>query len=59
LDIQQWTAHTGSLGAITIPRREYLRRLAGCVQLEVTFGEHLEGQDPDPLTTGRDGSECV
>ena len=28
LDIQQWTPHTGRLGAIEISRAEYLRRLA-------------------------------
>jgi leucyl/phenylalanyl-tRNA--protein transferase len=42
-DIQQWTPHTGSLGAIMIPRVEYLRRLAEVVELPVTFGEALEG----------------
>jgi leucyl/phenylalanyl-tRNA--protein transferase len=42
-DIQQWTPHTGSLGATEIPRREYLRRLAAVVDLPVTFGEELCG----------------
>jgi leucyl/phenylalanyl-tRNA--protein transferase len=37
LDIQQWTPHTGRLGAIEISRREYLRRLAEVVDLPVTF----------------------
>jgi leucyl/phenylalanyl-tRNA--protein transferase len=37
LDIQQWTPHTGRLGAIEIPRRDYLRRLADVVDLPVTF----------------------
>jgi leucyl/phenylalanyl-tRNA--protein transferase len=41
LDIQQWTPHTGSLGAVEISRVEYLRRLAGVVDLPVTFGERL------------------
>ncbi|MBX3425198.1 MAG: leucyl/phenylalanyl-tRNA--protein transferase [Pirellulales bacterium] len=44
LDIQQWTPHTGSLGAIEIPRREYLKRLAALIDLPVTFGSELESQ---------------
>jgi leucyl/phenylalanyl-tRNA--protein transferase len=39
LDVQQWTPHTGRLGVIEIPRREYLRRLAAAVELPVTFGK--------------------
>ena len=31
LDVQWWTEHLGSLGAIDIPRREYLSRLASAV----------------------------
>jgi leucyl/phenylalanyl-tRNA--protein transferase len=38
LDIQQWTPHTGRMGAIEIPRAEYLRRLAAARDLPVTFG---------------------
>jgi leucyl/phenylalanyl-tRNA--protein transferase len=38
LDIQQLTPHTARLGAIEIPRREYLRRLGEVVDLPVTFG---------------------
>jgi leucyl/phenylalanyl-tRNA--protein transferase len=41
LDIQQWTSHTGRLGAIEISRREYLARLAAAVDLPVTFGDSL------------------
>lgn len=37
-DIQQLTPHTQSLGAIEIPRGEYLRRLAGAAEKTVTFG---------------------
>lgn len=37
-DIQQLTEHTESLGAIEIPRQEYLERLAAAVQQGVTFG---------------------
>ncbi|HEY4232198.1 MAG TPA: leucyl/phenylalanyl-tRNA--protein transferase [Lacipirellulaceae bacterium] len=37
LDVQQWTPHTGRLGAVEIPRVEYLRRLAAARDLQVTF----------------------
>jgi leucyl/phenylalanyl-tRNA--protein transferase len=43
-DIQQWTPHTGSLGAIELPRIEYLHRLATALKAGVTFGERLEGE---------------
>jgi leucyl/phenylalanyl-tRNA--protein transferase len=49
VDIQQWTPHTGRLGAVTIPRTEYLRRLADAVRMPVTFGNVLSG-DPLRLT---------
>jgi leucyl/phenylalanyl-tRNA--protein transferase len=38
LDIQQWTPHTGRMGAVEISRIEYLRRLAEATRLPVTFG---------------------
>lgn len=41
LDIQQWTPHTGRLGAVEIPRAEYLRRLAQATTLPVDFGHQL------------------
>lgn len=41
LDVQQWAAHTGSMGVVEISRREYLERLAAVVDLPVTFGEKL------------------
>ena len=41
LDVQQWTPHTGRLGVVEIPRREYLKRLAAAVDLPVTFGSEL------------------
>jgi leucyl/phenylalanyl-tRNA--protein transferase len=41
LDVQQWTPHTGSMGVIEVPRRDYLRRLAEAVELPVTFGNEL------------------
>lgn len=53
LDIQQWTPHTGRLGAVEIPRFDYLRRLAAAVPLPVTFGNSLAG---DPLAAGRPAS---
>lgn len=37
-DIQVITPHTASLGAVEIPRREYLRRLAAAIELPATFG---------------------
>jgi leucyl/phenylalanyl-tRNA--protein transferase len=42
LDVQQWTPHTGRMGATEIPRLEYLRRLARAIALPVTFGDQLE-----------------
>ncbi|HEX3599931.1 MAG TPA: leucyl/phenylalanyl-tRNA--protein transferase [Lacipirellulaceae bacterium] len=39
LDIQQWTPHTGTLGAVAIPRRAFLERLARAVNQPITFGE--------------------
>ena len=45
LDIQQWTPHTGRLGAVEIPRLEYLRRLAAAIELPVSFGDKLEPAD--------------
>jgi leucyl/phenylalanyl-tRNA--protein transferase len=49
-DIQQWTPHTGRLGAIMIPRCDYLRRLADVVDQPVTFGAVLSGE---PLELAR------
>ena len=40
-DIQQRTAHTASLGAVEVPRSDYLCRLAHAVQQNVTFGSQL------------------
>ena len=42
-DIQQWTPHTGRLGAVMIPRCDYLCRLAEAVELPVAFGDSLDG----------------
>lgn len=42
-DVQQWTPHTGRMGAREISRIDYLRRLAKATSLPVTFGSHLEG----------------
>ncbi len=38
LDIQQWTEHTGRLGAVEIPRSEFLQRLRAARDSDVTFG---------------------
>ena len=45
-DIQQWTPHTGWLGAIMVPRCDYLRRLAAACDLSATFGNVMTD---DPL----------
>jgi leucyl/phenylalanyl-tRNA--protein transferase len=42
-DIQQMTENSARLGAIEIPRREYVARLAAAIDLPVTFGTELEG----------------
>jgi leucyl/phenylalanyl-tRNA--protein transferase len=42
LDIQQHTPHTARLGAIEIPRKKYLSRLAEAIALPVSFGDSLE-----------------
>jgi leucyl/phenylalanyl-tRNA--protein transferase len=42
-DIQQMTDNSARLGAIEIPRGEYLRRLARAIDLPVAFGAALEG----------------
>jgi leucyl/phenylalanyl-tRNA--protein transferase len=49
LDIQQWTPHTGSMGAVEIPRIEYLRRVARAVELPVTFGAETSS---NPISAG-------
>lgn len=41
-DIQQCTTHTENLGAVEIPRPDYLARLSSALALEVSFGDHLE-----------------
>lgn len=41
-DVQQRTAHTGRLGAVDIPRSQYLERLGEALALPVTFGRELE-----------------
>jgi leucyl/phenylalanyl-tRNA--protein transferase len=45
-DIQQRTAHTSTLGAVEIPRQEYLRRLSCALACQVSFGDRLEGDIP-------------
>lgn len=37
LDIQQWTPHTGSMGAVEVPREEFLRRLADALNSQTAF----------------------
>ncbi|MEA1951497.1 MAG: leucyl/phenylalanyl-tRNA--protein transferase [Planctomycetota bacterium] len=40
-DIQQLTPHSERLGAVEIPREDYLGRLADALQAAVTFGDEL------------------
>lgn len=47
-DIQQLTPHTERFGAIEIPRKKYLSRLAEVWDRPVTFGHDLEW-DPSGL----------
>jgi leucyl/phenylalanyl-tRNA--protein transferase len=42
LDVQQWTEHTGSMGAVEISRDNYLRRLATATELPVSFSSKLD-----------------
>ena len=44
LDVQQWTPHTGRMGAIEISRDEYLQRLSAAVELPVMFGDAITGE---------------
>ncbi|MFV2069866.1 MAG: leucyl/phenylalanyl-tRNA--protein transferase [Pirellulales bacterium] len=41
-DIQMLSPHTARLGALEIPREEYLERLAATVEQPVDFGQQLE-----------------
>jgi leucyl/phenylalanyl-tRNA--protein transferase len=43
LDVQQWTEHTGSMGAVETPRDDYLRRLATAIELPVSFSGKSNG----------------
>jgi len=43
LDIQQLTPHTASLGAVEIPRRQYLRRLVVATGSVAQFGQLKDG----------------
>ncbi|QDU94818.1 leucyl/phenylalanyl-tRNA--protein transferase [Lignipirellula cremea] len=40
LDIQQWSEHTGSLGAIEIPRRQFQERLQAALAIPAQFADH-------------------
>jgi leucyl/phenylalanyl-tRNA--protein transferase len=44
-DIQQLTPHTARLGASTIPRRAFLRRVATAIELPTQFPSELQGTD--------------
>lgn len=47
LDVQWLTPHLGSLGAIEIPRAEYLRRLRMALTAPVSSFEPVDPTDPD------------
>jgi leucyl/phenylalanyl-tRNA---protein transferase len=49
LDVQQWTEHTGSMGATEISRDDYLRRLAVATKLPVDFASTLTGDAANAL----------
>ena len=42
LDIQQLTPHSEKMGAIAIPRRQYIARLANALKQPVSFGRSLQ-----------------
>lgn len=50
LDIQQLTPHSRRMGATTLPRATFLRRLDAALRSQVTFGDALESNvaDYDP-----------
>ena len=39
LDLQWLTTHLSQFGAVEVSRREYLRRLAGAMEIECVFGD--------------------
>ena len=53
VDIQMLTPVTESLGALEIPRREYLRRLAQALKQPITFGDTLTVGPEDVLALDR------
>ena len=44
LDVQWWTEHLGSLGAVAVPRSEYLSRLANAVTTPVQRRHRVAGK---------------
>jgi leucyl/phenylalanyl-tRNA--protein transferase len=57
LDVQWWTPHLGSLGAVAVPRRRYLRLLERALQLPLppAFNDG-RGGGGDASTTARGGA---
>ncbi|MEM6654257.1 MAG: leucyl/phenylalanyl-tRNA--protein transferase [Planctomycetota bacterium] len=52
IDIQQWTPHSGRMGATEISRQHFLARLAVAARADVTFGDTLEPLElPTPRAT--------
>ena len=58
-DIQLTTPITQQLGAIKIPREEYLRRLAEAVEMECVFKSATEGNTPKVLDLDENGRQFV
>lgn len=58
VDIQQLTPHTARFGAVEIPRRDYLRRLAAALENPVTFGSNLETERPHAARRQVAGAEA-
>jgi leucyl/phenylalanyl-tRNA--protein transferase len=50
LDVQLLTEHTARLGAVEIPREDYLRRLSTALALEVTFVDQEAADEPPGLS---------
>ena len=41
LDIQQWSPHMARMGAVEIPRDQYMRELHAALAAPVAFGDEL------------------
>lgn len=55
-DVQLPSAHLATMGAVTIARRDYLRRLRSAVSDQVSFGSGASGISVDEKSTSGSGS---